>query len=98
MNILQTTFIAAVSLITAICMTPPLDAKEWNCRNKDMEITCGNDRCGVQPDGTFTPMSIHLDEAGPVEIPMLIDGQWVDAKNGSSIPGGKIQMPKPSVL
>ncbi len=46
---------------------------EWNCRNYDLEISCGEEKCEVS-DG-FTPLDAHFDDNGSMSIGMY-SGVW----------------------
>jgi len=41
-------------------------ALAWNCRNEDLEVTCGDDGC--RSSESFTPMDVHVSDEGLMEI------------------------------
>lgn len=48
---------------------------EWNCRNYDLEISCGEEKCEVSASDGFTPLDAHLDDSGNMSIGMY-SGVW----------------------
>lgn len=48
-------------------------AKDWTCRNTDMEVACAKGKC--ERNESFTPMSVELGHAGKLRI-CAYSGCW----------------------
>lgn len=60
-------------LIWAFCaVTTPAD--NWQCRN-DLEIRCNPEHCEAASEGNFTPMRVHVDDAGSMRV-CAYSGCW----------------------
>ena len=63
-------FSLALVLLTA---SLPSFSKDWNCRNKDLQVQCDPTGCEATKD--FTPVSVSVSQKGRIEI-CAYSGCW----------------------
>lgn len=62
-------------------------AKEWECRNHEMEISCAAGKCSVETVD-FTPMDIHVNSNGDMSLCMYsgcLEGKGKVYQSGNHI-------------
>ncbi len=49
-------------------------SEKWQCRN-DLEVSCSDGACNVEPRDAFTPMSVNVDDSGMISA-CAYSGCW----------------------
>lgn len=62
-----------ILLLTFIVFSPLVSAETWNCKNRNMEVTCSDGECAVSD--AFTPMDVAFNDSGDLLV-CAYSGCW----------------------